>query len=112
MPSILISTCLTVLMVRRIAVVLQLIIGNIECNPGPTNQPVKSNLTLRTYNCNGLGDNLKLRRVLAKSRVEVNNCGIVLLQETHIVDEKLIDMYWKMQFTSSCASTRRGGVII
>ena len=37
--------------------------------------------------------------------------GIALLQETHIVDEGLISMYWKMNFVSSCVSTNRGGVM-
>ncbi len=36
---------------------------------------------------------------------------IALLQETHIVDENLIKLYWKMNFISSYVSTNRGGVI-
>ena len=58
----------------------------VEPNPGPGTCK-KTNLAIRIYNCNGLVDTNKLRRVLAKSRNEVSNGGIVLLQETHIKDE-------------------------
>jgi hypothetical protein len=34
-----------------------------------------------------------------------------MLQETHIIDENLIKLYWKMNFVSSCVSTNRGGVM-
>ena len=60
-----------------------LIMAGVEPSPGPVSCN-KINLTVRTYNCNGLGENNKFQRVLTKSRSEVNNGGIVLLQETHI----------------------------
>ena len=47
-----------------------------ESNPGP-----KSNLSIKTYNCNGLENTDKSRRVLLK---------VVLLQETHIKNENII----------------------
>ena len=34
-----------------------------------------------------------------------------MLQETDIVDENIIKMYWKMKQISSCVDTNRGGVI-
>ena len=42
----------------------------------------------------------------------MNKGGIVLLQETHIIDEGLIRMYWNMNFLSSCVSTQSAGVLI
>ena len=46
-----------------------LIRGGIETNPGPeprmNTKSIKPNLTIRTFNCNGLGDRGKLRRILA-----------------------------------------------
>ena len=52
----------------------------IEANPGPKDLV---NLTLRTNNCNGLGNPDKLHRFLIKCRSEVNKGGIIMLQETH-----------------------------
>ena len=53
-----------------------LLTPNVESNPGP-----KSNLAIRTYNCNGLGNTDKFRRILIKVKKEVDKSGIVLLQE-------------------------------
>ena len=58
----------------------------------------KLNIKLRTYNCNCLGKLDKLRRVFKKVHQEVNKGGIVLLQETHVKDESIISMYWKMKY--------------
>ena len=56
----------------------------VESNPGPVLGSVqKSNMSVRTYNCNGLGVIDKFRRILIKIRREVGSGGIVLLQETH-----------------------------
>ena len=40
-----------------------LLMGGIESNPGP-----RSNLAVGTYNCNGLGNTDKFRRILTKIR--------------------------------------------
>ena len=61
----------------------------------------KSNMSVRTYNCNGLGVIDKFRRILAKIRGETGSGGIVLLQETHIKNDKIIDTYWKGGYVSS-----------
>ena len=64
----------------------EIILSGVETSPGPVSGvgalDKKTNLSVRTYNCNGLGELNKLRRVLTKARCEVNNGGIVLLQET------------------------------
>ena len=79
-----------------------LLIGGVESNPGPAQPNVKgaclekSILTIRTYNCNGLGKLDKFRRLLIKCRDEVKKGGVVLLQETHVIDTHLISTYWKL----------------
>jgi exonuclease III len=92
-----------------------LIRSGIEVNPGPQESKDrnkgKSDLKIRTYNCNGLGDINKFRRLLTKIRNEVRNGGIVLLQETHIKDEDIIGRYWNMNYISSCISTQSAGVL-
>ena len=42
-----------------------LLVQGVESNPGPNPNP-KPNLSVRTYNCNGLGNTDKFRRVLIK----------------------------------------------
>ena len=54
----------------------------ISPNPGPENSK-KSNVSFITYNCRGLMDVRKLRRVLAKVGPLVDKNCIVALQETH-----------------------------
>jgi exonuclease III len=69
-------------------------------------------LSILTYNCNGLGDPKKLKRLLLKLNVLVNKGCIVFLQETHIVDTKYLEMIWKHSFLSNCVKTNSAGVII
>ena len=42
----------------------------------------------------------------------MNKGGIILLQETHIKDEALIQMYWNMNYVTNCVSTQSAGVLI
>ena len=94
--------------IRAKTIANMLLKQNVESNPGPESN-IKPNVAIRTYNCNGLGNTNKFRRLLTKLRPEVQQGGIALLQETHIVDENLIKLYWKMNFVTSCVSTNRGG---
>ena len=98
---------------NRIMIDVMLLRQCIEINPGPVTGSVqKSNVSVRTYNCNGLGVINKFRRILIKIRGETGSGGIVLLQETHIKNEKIIDTYWKGGYVSSCISTNSAGVMI
>jgi exonuclease III len=104
---------------KHLYILISLILGGIETNPGPSasdnhngSTRLKSNMTIRSYNCNGLGSINKFRRLLTKIREEVKKGGVVLLQETHIKDENLIKTYWKMIYVTSCVSTQSAGVII
>ena len=74
--------------VQSITLRMLLLMYWIELNPGP-NHDLKLNLTIRTYNCNGLGNVNKLRRVLNKAYLEVSKGGTVLLQETHVKNDNI-----------------------
>jgi exonuclease III len=65
-----------------------------------------------TFNTNGLGDNLKLKRLLRKIEPIVEKGGLALLQETHIVKTDYLKILWKNKFASNCVSTNSAGVII
>jgi exonuclease III len=89
---------------------LTLLAQGIESQPGPVSK--RSTFSILTYNCNGLGDPKKLKRLLIKLNVLVNKGCIVFLQETHIVDTKYLEMIWKHSFLSNCIKTNSAGVII
>jgi exonuclease III len=90
-----------------LTIYLILIRSGIEPNPGP-----QRNTEIITYNCNGLGDQNKLRRLLSKSSKKVQNGAIIFLQETHIVNTEVIKSTWKNKFVSNCKKTNSAGVII
>ena len=89
-----------------------LLIQNVEKNPGPVDVSLpETNFSVRTYNSNGLGEINKLRSLLIKVKSEVKQGGIVLLQETHLNDDKVIEMHWKMSCGLRCVNnvkTSRG----
>jgi hypothetical protein len=64
------------------------------------------------YNCSGLGHPKKLKRFLLKLNVLVNKGCVVLLQLTHIVNTKYLEMIWKHGFLSNCVKANLAGVII
>ena len=87
-----------------------LICQNVELNPGPRDQSVDS-FSVLTYNCNGLGDRKKLKRLLLKLTPLVNKNYFVLLQETHIIDEDYLKLIWKHKFVLNGYTTNSAGVI-
>jgi exonuclease III len=102
---------LSVKMIIALIIALLLLSQTIEPNPGPPDRCHKS-FKVVTYNCNGLGNTNKLRRILLKSSKIVDNYGIVCLQETHIVNTDYLKLIWKNNFISNCISTNSAGVII
>ena len=100
----------TIIILNR-TITLLLLAQGIEPNPGPDSAP-KSNLSIQTFNCNGLGKTNKLRRLLTKVRKEVSMGGIVLLQETHLKNEETIKYYWKMNYAACGISTQSAGVTL
>jgi hypothetical protein len=83
----------------------------ISPNPGPENFK-KANVSFVTYNCGGLMDVKKLRRVLAKVGPLVDKNGIVALQETHKLDDRLLKLYWKHNYVRNCYHSNKKGVVL
>ncbi len=93
-----------------LTIYLTLIMQNVESNPGMKSN-TRNATSIMTYNCNGLRDRNKLKRLIIKLGPFVKNGGIVLLQETHITDTKYLSMIWKEKFESNCVKTNSAGVI-
>ncbi len=83
--------------------------GGIESNPGPQSQT--NLMDILTFNCNGLGDPRKMKRVIEKSSKITNKGGMVMLQETHIVKEDSISLLYKGPFSLNGYKTNSAGVI-
>jgi len=93
-----------------LTIYLTLLMQGLERQPGPVSQ--RSTLSILTYNCNGLGDPKKLKRLLFKLNVLVNKGCIVFVQKMNIVDTKYLEMIWNHSFLSNCIKTNSAGVII
>jgi hypothetical protein len=93
-----------------LTIYLTLLAQGIENQPGLKDK--SSTLSILTYNCNGLGDPKKLKRLLLKLDPMVIKGCIVFLQETHVVNTKYLEMIWKQNFLSNCVRTNSAGVII
>jgi exonuclease III len=94
-----------------LTIYLTLLRENIESNPGMKLSKEDSFAAL-TYNCNGLGDRKKLKRLVLKLSPIVDKGGIVFLQETHLLDTSYLNFIWKNKFESNCRKTNSAGVII
>jgi exonuclease III len=94
-----------------LTIFLMLISQNVETNPGPPGHD-NSSFKIISYNCNGLGNPVKAKRLLNKMDEIVNKNGIVFLQETHIVNTNYVKLIWKNSFISNCIKTNSAGVII
>jgi hypothetical protein len=57
--------------IRGKIIALLLLRQTMEAYHGPNRENIKPNLTLRTYNCNGLDNQIKFSRLLTKLRKEV-----------------------------------------
>jgi exonuclease III len=98
--------------ILSLIIYLELLKQNVESNPGMNIRDKSVVIPIITYNCNGLGDKKKLKRLLLKVGPKVEKGAIVLLQETHLKDTKYFEMLWKHNFESNCISTNSAGVII
>ena len=99
----------SVAMMISLTIYLMLIQQSVEINPGPCK--ARQTIKIITFNTNGLGDKMKLKRLLKKLEPVVNNGGLALLQETHIVKTDYLKLLWKNKFSSNCVSTNSAGVI-
>jgi len=95
--------------IRALTIDTMLLRQNLEPNPGPPN---KSNLSIVTFNCNGLGEPKKLQRLLKKLNPMVENDTIILLQETHVLDNEYLGRTLKHKVVSNGYKTNSAGVMI
>ena len=98
-------------LILSLTIYMLLLQYGISPNPGPENIK-KSNLSFITYNCRGLMDVRKLRRVLAKVGPLVDKNCIVALQETHKIDDRIFKLYWKHNFIRNCNHSNKKGVVL
>jgi exonuclease III len=95
-------------MIRSLIIFLLLICHGVEINPGPPSGMME----IVTYNCNGLGQRPKLKRLLTKLEKKVNNGAVIFLQETHLVNTEYLKLTWKNKLISNCKRSNSAGVII
>ena len=105
---------ISMMMMLHLTIYLTLLCQNVETNPGPGPGQQRRNpsLSILTYNCNGLGDRKKLKRLLTKLTPMVERNCVIFLQETHIVNTDYLKLIWKHNFLSNCVKTNSAGVII
>jgi hypothetical protein len=86
-----------------------LLMQNLESNPGPTST---TNLSVVTFNCNGLGDFKKLRKLLTKLHPMVEKNCIVQLQETHCIYNEALEKLWKHKLINNGFKSNSTGVMV
>jgi hypothetical protein len=94
-----------------------LVRGNVETNPGPEAQhnpnsyKEKNILEILTFNCYGLSQRSKRRRILYKASAITNKGGIVMLQETHVTKEEQVSSMFKDKFQLNQYTSNSAGVL-
>lgn len=91
---------------------LWLIKSGVHPNPGPKVLDYAKIVTLLTYNCRGLRDGAKLRRLLSKLSNLVDKNYIIALQETHNINDKLFNLLWKHNHIRNCTLSNKRGVML
>jgi exonuclease III len=102
------SIYLTCEYILGIIIGMLLVQQNIKRNPG---ERKNGSISVITYNCNGLQNKVKLKRLLDKTARLVDSNAIILLQETHIINEDVIKRNWKNKFEMNGNTTSKAGVI-
>ncbi len=105
--------------IRKQTIDKLLLMGNVEINPGPnqdTNPTQKYSLTnskmdIMTYNCNGMGNFVKRKRILRKASEIVKKGGIVMLQETHLTSNDQVTSTYNEKFEISSYRSNSAGVL-
>jgi len=95
---------LSTAMLINLTIKLTLVKQNVERNPGP--------LSIVTYNCNGLGNQTKLKRLIRKVQPMVERGAIIMLQETHLINIDYLKLMYKHKIISNCVRTNSAGTII
>jgi len=101
--------------VKHRQIELMLIQQGVHPNPGPEPSGlgrIQYDLAMMTYNCRGLSDINKVRRLFAKLNLLVNKNYIIALQETHLIKDNVFNLYWKHSHLKNCTTTNKGGVVL
>jgi len=91
-----------------LTIAIMLLKQNVEPHPGPNDS---SAFSVISFNCNGLGDKNKLKRLLRKLVKLVENNYFILLQETHIINSDYIKLIWKHKFVMNGHTSNSAGLI-
>ena len=100
--------CVKTIIILAITIDLWLIRYGVHPHPGPTH----NNINFLTYNCRGMREKNKMKRLLRKLSSQVEKNCIIALQETHNIDEKLFEMCWKYSHIRNCTMSNKRGVIL
>jgi len=82
----------------------------IHPNPGP--ETTRSNLSFTSFNCRGLKELGKFRRLMSKINQLLDQNRIVALQETHKVEDRLLQNFCKHKYIKNCELDNKAGVIL
>jgi hypothetical protein len=97
--------------IRSIIIDNLLIMSNIEINPGPQARAKAKIIDIVTFNCNGMNNKQKLKRIIRKSNTITDKNGIVMLQETHIMKDEQVKFLTKSNYQISSHRSNSAGVI-
>ena len=79
--------------------------GDVELNPGPVRISDYNEMEIITYNCRGLKDYRKLKRVLNSCAgvIKAKHLSLILLQETHLIkeEENKLRVMWRGGYVAS-----------
>ena len=90
-----------------------LVAQGIHPNPGPVEYRKDfESVQIITYNCRGLRNVNKLKRLLVKSSKHVSKGAIVALQETHKIQEKFLNDNWCHKYVINASAGDQRGVLI
>ncbi len=103
-------------LIHRLIIKDLLIRQNIKLNPGPQKfekitKTKPKTMEIITYNCNGLGNRAKLKRVISKSNKILDNRGIVMLQESHVMKLEQLELLTKHKIQINQFKTNSAGVV-
>ena len=90
-----------------------LVAQGVHPNPGPVEYRKDfESVQIITYNCRGLRNVNKLKRLLVKSSKHVSKGAIVALQETHKIEEKFLNDNWCHKYVINASAGDQRGVLI
>ncbi len=97
--------------IRSLTIQSLLVRSNLEVNPGPQNTDKAKVIDVLTFNCNGMANKQKFKRIMSKCNKIADRGGIVMLQETHLMKAEQISFMTKNNFQFSHFRSNSAGVL-